>query len=503
MSNVDRQVLRQGGLLLLILLAFAIRISGLTAQSLWRDEVDALRFSQEPLTTLVSNFARQGWNGPLFYVFFRYWVDLVGSSEFSLRYFSLWFGVLSVGLVYRLGRVWFSPLVGGVGTLLAACSPYMVWYAQEAKMYALLCALALGTLLLYHYTLKGEHWRLWTVIVALTWVTAGTHVLGTLLIPVMVSLFFVWWPISRRQWRQALVALGGTLLPGILVARWVFSLLVRGGNIGHPFIPLPEMFTTMLYAFSQGILDIGGLWPVGLVVFALLAGSTLWPHTDVLSWLWGIARGERGPLEGRPQGEHRYVLAAWVWMVLPVLGLFAISLRVPMFVDRYLIWIGPALYLLVARGLDQVRRRSALLSSLCLAAILVGYGWGVWAQSSMPIKSDFRAASAYVRQHRQPEDLILFHISYVRQTFEYYYGDSSPATGGVPTDERTTGEAVDAAMRDRTDGYDVVWLVLSEPEMWDQRGMTVAWLDAYANPEMRGDFERVSVIRYRIAGDVR
>jgi hypothetical protein len=356
---------------------------------------------------------------------------------------------------------------------------------------------------LYHYTLKGEHWRLWTAIVALTWVTAGTHVLGTLLIPVMVALFFVWWPISRHQWRQALAALGGTLLPGVLVARWVFPLLVRGGNIGHPFISLPEMFTTMLYAFSQGILDIGGLWPVGLVVFALLAGSTLWPHTDLLSWLWGIARGERGPLEGRLRGEHRYVLAAWVWMVLPILGLFAISLRVPMFVDRYLIWIGPALYLLVARGLDQVRRRSALLSILCLAAILVGCGWGVWAQSSTPIKSDFRAASAYVRQHRRPEDLILFHISYVRQTFEYYYGDSSPAAGGVPTDGRTTGEVVDAAMRDRTDGYDVVWLVLSEPEMWDQRGMTVAWLDAYANPEMRGDFERVSVIKYRIAGDTR
>ncbi|MER3401512.1 MAG: hypothetical protein C4313_10420, partial [Thermoflexus sp.] len=33
-------------LLLLALLAFALRVGGLTAQSLWRDEVDALRFGR-------------------------------------------------------------------------------------------------------------------------------------------------------------------------------------------------------------------------------------------------------------------------------------------------------------------------------------------------------------------------------------------------------------------------------------------------------------------------
>ena len=45
--------------------------------------------------------------------------------------------------------------------------------------------------------------------------------------------------------------------------------------------------------------------------------------------------------------------------------------------------------------------------------------------------------------------------------------------------------------------YKTVWLVLSEPEMWDPRGMTVAWLEANASPDLRAEFARVSVVRYR------
>ena len=40
--TLDLGPLKWGGLLFLVLLAYAVRLPGLTAQSLWRDEVDAL-----------------------------------------------------------------------------------------------------------------------------------------------------------------------------------------------------------------------------------------------------------------------------------------------------------------------------------------------------------------------------------------------------------------------------------------------------------------------------
>jgi mannosyltransferase len=495
---MDRQVLRRGALLLLLLLAFAVRISGLTAQSMWRDEVDALRFSQSSMQILMSNFTRLGWNGPLFYVLLRFWVGLAGQTEFALRYFSLCPGVLGVALVYRLGRRWFTPLVGGMAALLMACSPYMVWYGQETKMYALLCALALAVIALYHRALINRDWRAWVAVLALTWITISVHIMGGLVVPVMVVLFFVWWPHSLAQWRQAVLVWSGIALPAIVALPWVLPTLIRGGSIGHRFVALPGMVTTVMHAFSRGILPSSQQVPMGLALLGLLAGSVLWSGASPFARLWSAVRREPPAAAQSVPTAFASVLALWVWMGIPVLGLYAISLRVPMFVDRYLIWIGPAFYLLVARGLDQIRRRSTVMFAVCLVAVLWFDGQGVVQQSSSPIKSDFRAAAAYVSAHRQPGELVLFHISYVRYTFEYYYGDASPCADGVPTDDETSEGAVDALLRERTAGHDVVWLVLSEPEMWDLRGMTLAWLESHAQADLRADLERVSVIRYRV-----
>ena len=65
----------------LALLAFAVRVAGLTAQSLWRDEVDALMFATRPLPELLNMFRRPGDNGPLFFLALRPWLAAAGPSD--------------------------------------------------------------------------------------------------------------------------------------------------------------------------------------------------------------------------------------------------------------------------------------------------------------------------------------------------------------------------------------------------------------------------------------
>lgn len=47
----------------LLAIAYATRVFTLTNQSLWRDEVDALRFATAPWTELLKTFTQPGWNG--------------------------------------------------------------------------------------------------------------------------------------------------------------------------------------------------------------------------------------------------------------------------------------------------------------------------------------------------------------------------------------------------------------------------------------------------------
>ena len=55
-------------------LAFALRVVGLDLQSLWRDEVDAIRFAQFPVPELLQLFVQPGHNGPLYYWILRPWL---------------------------------------------------------------------------------------------------------------------------------------------------------------------------------------------------------------------------------------------------------------------------------------------------------------------------------------------------------------------------------------------------------------------------------------------
>jgi hypothetical protein len=85
----------------ILLGAWAWRLAGLTSQSLWRDEVDSLRFATRPLPEVLAAFTRPGENGPLFYLLLRPWLALAGHSEFALRFPSVLMGVLAIPLIFQ------------------------------------------------------------------------------------------------------------------------------------------------------------------------------------------------------------------------------------------------------------------------------------------------------------------------------------------------------------------------------------------------------------------
>ncbi len=127
--------LRNTILILLLLTAFSLRLYRLDHQEIWGDEAHSAYVASLPLLSAVS--PRTETNPPLYHLLLYFWVKLTGSSVFALRFLSLVLGVLTVSLVYRLARLAFGELVGFLAALLCAISPFLVYYSQEARMYAL------------------------------------------------------------------------------------------------------------------------------------------------------------------------------------------------------------------------------------------------------------------------------------------------------------------------------------------------------------------------------
>ncbi|MEJ2209248.1 MAG: glycosyltransferase family 39 protein [Anaerolineae bacterium] len=496
----------------LLLVAFGLQASGLVSQGLWRDEVDAIRFARRPLAALLETFRTPGQNGPLYYLLLRPWLELAGQGEFALRFFSTLFGVLAVALTARLGRRLFParPAVGLLAALLAATAPYLVWYGQEGKMYTLVVALVLLSTERYTAALLRGGWQRWLAYVVFTSLLFYVHLTAVLIVPAQALAFFlVGREVRRARWKGWLASLAALTVPYLPLLAWQWPLLRAGGQTGYAFVPLPQMVLSLLTSYSLGVVGHGAPWALVPFVALLLA----------------VGLGRAWP--GRALRAPRGILLCW--LVVPVVGFFLVTLLRPIYTARYLIFVLPAYLLLLAVGLEAVARHSRLLAAALLLGLLALNGWGLWLQARTPLKADFRAATAYVVEHRAADDLLLFQIPYGRHSFDYYRSqqaaaESAPVPGqgdfrlmlplvigggppayswaeGLYTNAGMAPEEAARQMAALTAGYRGVWLVATEVPLWDERGLVQAWLEEHAVREEEAHFVRVDVYYYRLEGD--
>lgn len=524
--------------LALILIAYGWRVYRLDYQSLWRDEVDAINFAVRDLPQTLGMFLQAAQNGPLYFLSLRPWFYVAGTSEFVLRYPSVMAGVLSVPLLWQVTRRLLpSPdLSGGaqpgeradrelvestpaprfpwltiplLAAVFMAANPYQVWYAQEGKMYATITFLALLASWFWLAGIFGGGWKPWLAYFLTVSATMYTHLLMVLLIPVHFVWFLLAWPRSRYQLRGYGLALAGLTLPYTPMVWWHWEMLTSPDRLtGFSFTPLDQMVRSLALSHARGFLTtVDSIW---LAPVAFLFGAGL---------LLGIteigARHDRSRPALAPWRRYALLLA---WLVLPVVFIYLVSLRQPVFTERYVIWIGPAVALFMALGLQVVAHSSGRLAMPLVSALLlflIGF-WGYvgWQQKTLVIKYDLRSAVHYVSDQRTPDAVLILQIPHLEWAYRYYtsdytfdaFQDSDRRLGwwaGGPYTNwgRSTAVeevAVDTYMRSITDGAGTVWAVLSEVEMWDARRLMDAWLDRHGVLEDQKPFPGVTVRRYRL-----
>ncbi|MEO6063386.1 MAG: glycosyltransferase family 39 protein [Thermoflexales bacterium] len=455
----------------LLLGAFALRALQLGRESLWRDEVDSIRFALAPWPGPLENFAKAGENGPLYHLILRGWLNLGGASDLALRLFSTLCGMLLLAVIYALGRRLLGARAAGWALLLAALSPAMVWYAGEGKMYALQ-PLLIGLALL---AAVRRRW-IWFGLTALA--AMYVHVLSPLFVPVAIVLVRA----TRRtgeRFSWAVLALG--LLAALPLSIPLVPVLMRGADFGHPAVTVDDVVARLLSLWSFGVArpSDAGLPDALADISALIAAGLA---------AWGVAR-----LPSRP------ATALVAWLAIPAGLLILLSSRVPLFEPRYLLWAAPALYLLLAALLAGLHGpiRAILAGALGISACA-----GLYAQAAAPIRPDLRGAAAIVRAGHESNDAIVYVMPYARFAFDHYLGDLPRAdVDGGYTNGGAGSDAGSAAVRESplpvaVFRYGQIWLVETEAWQWDAAGMNRAWLDAHATRLETRALHGVTVTRY-------
>jgi uncharacterized membrane protein len=122
---------------LILLLALILRLFGLTAFSLSNDELSALsRLQFDSLSEVIQNGVYPDFHPAGVQVFLYVWTSVFGFSDWMVRLPFALMGVLSVYLLYRIGRAWFGVSTGLLAAGVLSVLMFPLLYSQIARPYS-------------------------------------------------------------------------------------------------------------------------------------------------------------------------------------------------------------------------------------------------------------------------------------------------------------------------------------------------------------------------------
>ena len=421
-------------LVLIMLLAFVLRLYRLGYQSIWYDEGVSIHLAMKDLRSLTLHTAGDI-HPPLYYYLLHFWILAAGSSEFSAAFLSLFFGMLIIPLAYRLASNLYGRRIGLLTAFLIGISPFNLWYSQEIRMYTLGAFLGLISLdcLVRLAGLQGPAFlegrdkaeapsvaeakgssRLWIGYILSA--AAGLYTLYYFaLLLLFENLFVIGWclsnrfkkvesPLSLARWLQA----QGVVL--LLYLPWLPTALRQALD---PPVPPWRSFTGL----GKVVMDSWAALALGQSVDP--ESGLIWP---LLSFLFAIyLLGLLRP----PAGSHGTASAVLLcgYTFAPLMMVYLLSLQTPLFHVRYVFTYSPPFYLLLALGFARLKRASHLALAVSLAILTVVCGYSIYNYHFDPryAPDDHRRAVGYMEDRIAPGDAVLINAGYAYPPFLYYY----------------------------------------------------------------------------------
>ena len=203
----------------LIVLAAALRFPALGAQSFWHDEVFTARLVDGNFSDLTDGIRHTESTPPLYYAIAWLADKVFGGGETGLRLASALFGTLLVPVAYAIGRELSSRRAGLIAAALVAVSPYLLWYSQEARSYALYALLSAASFLFFLRALERATPRTLAAWAVLSALAIATHYFAGFI----VGIEAVWLLVACGRSRAVLAAVGGVAATCAVLAPLLLS----------------------------------------------------------------------------------------------------------------------------------------------------------------------------------------------------------------------------------------------------------------------------------------
>ena len=412
-----------------LLIAVGAGARMLVDRSLWLDEATSWYQSQLPFGVMLADLRATDVHPPGYHAVLWLAVQAFGDSELGLRLPSLIAGLALIPMLFVSGRALYDRRTGMIAAALGAVAPILVWYSQEARMYAQLMLFALIAVWALHQALETGRRRYWLAFALASAAVAWTHYMAILLVVVLAA--FAALGISRR-WRETgdRTAVVRALGAGVLIAALAAPLApfaidqftaneAAGKGFDQPQAAGGPVDTQVsLYAALTN-----GLW----AVFGYHSNATmerlaaLWPMLVLLALL----------CLGRGRSRSTTMLATGV--ALPAVLLTGLAFGHPfLFELRYNLAAVPLIVLLGARAVGTWPKAPA--GRVALAGVAIAALSAAMVDQAVngrnPRVYDFAGALGEISRRADSNDLVLYSPVELNNVIDYYGPDLEKARVG-------------------------------------------------------------------------
>lgn len=340
---------------------------------------------------------------PLYHLVLHFWQFYLGQSIQTARLLSLGFFIATIPFVYLLARRVLTVNWSLLVVALFSFSPFMNWYANEARMYTMLVFVATLSQYFFVKLVDSEGKKGWLGYSLVALIGIYTHYFFIFNL-VAQGIFFV---INRRNFAPGTFKKFAILAAGLAVALapWIYYFRSLGSaantspNLARPStVDFFNVFSQFSFGFQTDVINtvLVSTWPI-VVVIALLA----------------VRSGQRVTL------NISYLATA---AFLPILLAFGLSFIVsPFFLSRYMVSCVPPLLILVVWFISHYRRKLALAVTAVVACVLVITSLEQYTSSATPVKEDYKGAASLINAEVKPQDIVVLSAPFTVYPFDYYY----------------------------------------------------------------------------------
>ncbi len=447
----------------LLLLALGLRMYDLSSEGLWNDEAFSVHHAAETSANAVKQNVAETEAAPFgYYLLLHYFGLIFGYGDFSMRFLSVIFSVLSIPILYLIGtRLRLSIPETLLACALMTTSMLQVLYAQEVRLYSLftfLILLGVYFVILAWQKNKFRYYFWYGCSLLLAVYVNYITVLLVILFSLVLLLFYKKKKsLVRRLW-LAHVLVGILSLPLVPILRQQFSHLNDGLTQALVLRHLPHF----LASFGLFFYLIPVLFFLSLILFSFYFGlHKLGPWlkkkniiTSVPDWfLLGLVM-----IFG----------VLYLYVCIQPLHIFGLSvIRNPIiqsyFLIRHSFFLAPLLYVFVAVSIFKMKSKQwkviAVVWLLLVNVIALGIYYHEPTRPQWKEATQLIASSYSSPQKQQP--LILLDSAGISNTFllqRYYPGDFRLVK--LTWDEQWDKIPVEELVK-KVQGEKDFWLILS------------------------------------------